>query len=112
MSSGKLAIHGGPKAVPSLGPYPAKIGARELWEIVDMWEFSGDRKEKLRELILGDENVSGPHLSRYYNPKPSRVAAAETAMAELIGVKHCLAVNSCTSALVASYRALGIGAGD
>ena len=52
MSSGKLAIHGGPKAVPSLGPYPAKIGARELWEIVDMWEFSGDRKEKLRELIL------------------------------------------------------------
>ncbi|HQH53797.1 MAG TPA: DegT/DnrJ/EryC1/StrS family aminotransferase [Candidatus Hydrogenedentes bacterium] len=112
MSSGKLAIHGGPKAVPSLGPYPAKIGARELWEIVDMWEFSGDRKEKLRELILGDENVSGPHLFRYYNPKPSRVAAAETAMAELIGVKHCLAVNSCTSALVASYRALGIGAGD
>jgi dTDP-4-amino-4,6-dideoxygalactose transaminase len=33
-------------------------------------------------------------------------------MRELIGVKHCLAVNSCTSALVAAYRALGIGAGD
>lgn len=33
-------------------------------------------------------------------------------MAELVGVKHCLAVNSCTSALTASYRALGIGAGD
>ena len=33
-------------------------------------------------------------------------------MRELIGVKHCLAVNSCTSALVAAHRALGIGAGD
>lgn len=33
-------------------------------------------------------------------------------MRELIGVKHCLAVNSCTSALLAAYRALGIGADD
>ena len=33
-------------------------------------------------------------------------------MRELIGTKYCLAVNSCTSALIASYRALGIGAGD
>jgi dTDP-4-amino-4,6-dideoxygalactose transaminase len=40
------------------------------------------------------------------------VAAAEEAMKNLVGTKHCLAVNSCTSALVASYRALGIGAGD
>ncbi len=27
-------------------------------------------------------------------------------------MRHCLAVNSCTSALVCAYRALGIGAGD
>ncbi len=33
-------------------------------------------------------------------------------MARLVGVEHCLAVNSCTSALVCAYRALGIGAGD
>ncbi len=112
MSTEKLAIDGGPMAAPVLGPHPSKIGARELWELVDMWEFSGDRKEKLRELIFSDEDVRGPHLFRYYNPKPSRVAAAEEAMAALVGVKHCLAVNSCTSALVASYRALGIGAGD
>lgn len=69
-------------------------------------------KEQIKKLILEDDNIRGPHLFRYYNPKPSKVAAAEKAMADLIGVKHCLAVNSCTSALVASYRALGIGAGD
>lgn len=112
MSDEKLAIEGGQAAVPALGPYPTKIGAEELWEIVDMWDFGGDRKERIRELIFGDKDLRGPHLFRYYNPKPSRVAAAEAAMAEFIGVKHCLAVNSCTSALVASYRALGVGSGD
>ena len=40
------------------------------------------------------------------------MAEAEAAFAKLIGVKHALAVNSCTSALIASLRALGIGAGD
>ena len=36
----------------------------------------------------------------------------KAAWAKLIGVPHCLAVNSCTSALICAYRALGIGAGD
>ena len=62
--------------------------------------------------MKADGNLQGPHLFRYYNPRPSKVEAAEPAFAELIGVKHCLAVNSCTSALVCAYRALGIGAGD
>ena len=77
-----------------------------------MWDFSPGNKEKIKAILASDANLQGPHLFRYYNPKPSRVAAAEQAMRELIGVKHCLAVNSCTSALVAAYRALGIGAGD
>jgi len=54
-------------------------------------------KEKIKAVLASDANILGPHLFRYYNPKPSRVAEAEQAMAELIGVKHCLAVNSCTS---------------
>ena len=77
-----------------------------------MWDFSGDTKRKLQDLILGATDVRGPHLFRYYNPKPSRVEAAEKAMGEYIGATYCLATNSCTSALVAAYRALGIGAGD
>jgi dTDP-4-amino-4,6-dideoxygalactose transaminase len=112
MSNEKLAVEGGPKAVAQLGPYPAKIGRDELWEIIDMWDFSPGVKDKLRQVLFSDPDVRGPHLFRYYNPKPSRVEAAEGAMRQLIGTKYCLAVNSCTSALVASLRALGIGAGD
>lgn len=107
-----LAIEGGRPAVDQLGPYPTKIGKEELWELVDMWDFSPGIKERLKEVLDSDPNVQGPHLFRYYNPRPSRVEAAETALRELVGTKYCLAVNSCTSALVASYRALGIGAGD
>jgi 8-amino-3,8-dideoxy-alpha-D-manno-octulosonate transaminase len=107
-----LATEGGPKAVTKLGPFPSKLGREELWELIDLWELSPGNKERIKEIINHDVNVEGPHLFRYYNPKPSRVAAAEEAMRELVGSKYCLAVNSCTSALIASYRALGVGAGD
>jgi dTDP-4-amino-4,6-dideoxygalactose transaminase len=108
----RLAIEGGPKAVPGLGPYPAKLGKDELWALIDMWDMSPEGKAQMRAVLDAERDVRGPHLFRYYNPKPSRAAAAERAMADLIGVRHCLATNSCTSALVASFRALGIGAGD
>ncbi len=108
----KLALEGGPKAAGRLGPFPAKIGKEELLEILDMWEFSPANQAKLKEIIGQEANLRGPHLFRYYNPKPSKVAAAEQAMKQMVGTKYCLATNSCTSALVAAYRALGIGAGD
>jgi histidinol-phosphate/aromatic aminotransferase/cobyric acid decarboxylase-like protein len=108
----ELAIDGGPKAVPELGPFPTKVGSEELLEILDMWEFSLENRAKIRETIESEANLKGPHLFRYYNPKPSKVEAAEKAMLDLVGTKYCLAVNSCTSALVARYRALGVGAGD
>ncbi len=110
--SKELALNGGPKAVPELKPHRTKIAGEELWELVDMWEFSDDRKERLRELILGDPDIEGPHLFRYYNPKQSRVELAEAEMRKMVGTQHCLATNSCTSALVASYRAVGVGAGS
>jgi dTDP-4-amino-4,6-dideoxygalactose transaminase len=112
VSTEKLAIDGGSRAINTLGPFPTKIGKDELLEVLSLWQFSRPTQRKLRAIIESEPNVQGPHLFRYYNPRPSKVAAAEDAMRELIGVKHCLAVNSCTSALVASYRALGIGAGD
>jgi len=112
MGEESLAIDGGPKAAAELGPLPAKIGRDELLALIDMWEMSPEAKARIREVLEAEPDVRGPHLFRYYNPKPSRVAAAEDAMARMLGVKHCLAANSCTSALVASYRALGIGAGD
>lgn len=108
----RLAIEGGPKAVAQLGPFPSKIGKPELLELLDLWEFSPENRAAIVRAIENEKNLKGPHLFRYYNPRPSKVEAAEAAMRDLIGTKHCLAVNSCTSALVASYRALGIGAGD
>lgn len=107
-----LAIEGGPKAVAQLGPFPSKIGKPELLELLDLWEFSPENRAAIVAAVENEKNLKGPHLFRYYNPRPSKVEAAEAAMRGLIGTKHCLAVNSCTSALVASYRALGIGAGD
>ncbi len=112
MSAEELAINGGHKAVPELGPFPSKIGSEELLEIIDMWELSPGNTAAIRKIIEREPNLKGPHLFRYYNPKPAKVSAAEKAMRDLIGTQYCLAVNSCTSALVASYRALGIGAGD
>ena len=106
-----LAIEGGPRAVPALGPFPQKVGREELWEVIDMWDMAPDSKARIRDILENDATVNGPHLFRYYNPKPSRVAAAEKEMCALIGSRYALGVNSCTSALVASYRALGIGAG-
>jgi 8-amino-3,8-dideoxy-alpha-D-manno-octulosonate transaminase len=100
------------KAVPQLGPFPSKIGSEELLELLDLWQFSPETKKQITELVKSDRNLQGPHLFRYYNPRPSKVDAAERALADLTGVRHCLAVNSCTSALVCAYRALGIGAGD
>jgi dTDP-4-amino-4,6-dideoxygalactose transaminase len=100
------------KAVPQLGPYPSKIGKEELLEVLDLWQFSPETKRQIEKLVEAERNLQGPHLFRYYNPRPSKVAAAEEAFAEVIGTKHCLAVNSCTSALICAYRALGIGAGD
>ncbi len=109
----KLAIHDGPKSVKSLGPYTSKIHTEELIELLDLWQYPPGLQDKLAGLVRRNaEKITGPHLFRYYNPRPSKVAEAERAMARCIGVKHCLAVNSCTSALIASLRALGIGAGD
>ncbi|MBI3987650.1 MAG: DegT/DnrJ/EryC1/StrS family aminotransferase [Lentisphaerae bacterium] len=109
----KLAVDGGPRAVKALGPYTSKIHTEELMELLDLWEYpAGVKRELGRVVARHAAGIKGPHLFRYYNPRPSKVAAAEQAFARFIGVKHALAVNSCTSALIAALRALGIGMGD
>lgn len=97
----------------ALGPYPTKIHKEELLELLDLWEFAPGVREQIGALVeTHAARLKGPHLFRYYNPRPSKVAAAELEFAEFIRVKHVLAVNSCTSALVCAIRALGIGSGD
>ena len=71
-----------PKAVPRLGPFPTKIGSEELLELLDLWQFTPETKRQITELVKADRQLQGPHLFRYYNPRPSKVEAAEKALAD------------------------------
>jgi dTDP-4-amino-4,6-dideoxygalactose transaminase len=112
MTDAMLAVNGGPKAVTGLSPQPSKLGVEELMELIDLWQLSPGVRAQVGQLLAGDQGLRGPHLFRYYNPRPSKVAESEKLFAEYIGVPHALAVNSCTSALIAAFRALGVGRGD
>jgi dTDP-4-amino-4,6-dideoxygalactose transaminase len=90
----------------------SKLGREELEELIDLWEMSPESRRKIRAVLARERDLRGPHLFRYYGPKPSKVAQAEKLFGEFIGARHTLAVNSCTSALMAAFRALGIGMGD
>jgi len=96
--SEKLAISGGPKAktTPNFPMYPGglEIGEEEKKQVLEVL----DRK----------------YLFRYYGPEkyPSKVREFETRFADKFGAKYGLAVNSCTSALITSLVACGIGPGD
>lgn len=55
------------------------------------------------------------HLSRYRfgaEASPSKTMLFEWEMASLLGAEHALALNSCTSGLLAGLTALGVGPGD
>jgi dTDP-4-amino-4,6-dideoxygalactose transaminase len=97
----RLALDGGAKAVKSLSKRTTKIHKEELLELLDLWEYAPGVKSQIQKLVVEHASeLKGPHLFRYYNPRPSKVKVAEEAMAKYIGVKHALAVNSCTSALI------------
>lgn len=57
------------------------------------------------------ESVAAVLRSRWWG-EGSIVAEFERRMAERYGVKHCVAVNSCTAALHLALKAHGIGPGD
>ncbi|HEY9595418.1 MAG TPA: DegT/DnrJ/EryC1/StrS family aminotransferase [Spirochaetia bacterium] len=93
-----LALYGGPKAKssPNIPMFP---GGLEIGE------------EEKREVM---EVLDNKYLFRYYGPKeaPSKVKALEDRYAEFLGTTHCLALNSCTSALITALIAVGVGPGD
>ncbi|TDV56038.1 DegT/DnrJ/EryC1/StrS family aminotransferase [Actinophytocola oryzae] len=73
-------------------------------------------------LFLGDEEkalvnsaLDTWQLNRYRfdeTAEPSMVFTLEREFEQHTGASHCLAVNSCTSALLTALAALGVGAGD
>ena len=94
----KLAVNGGPKAktTPNIPMYPGGL------------EIGEDEKREVMEVL------DRKYLFRYYGPDeyPSKVAEFERKFAERMGAKHCLALNSCTSALISALVACGVGPGD
>ncbi len=94
----KLAIDGGKKAkiTPNIPMYP---GGLEI----------GEEEKKAVMQVLDDK-----YLFRYYGPSnvESKVKLFEEELSAKIGVNHTLATNSCTSALISSLVALGVGPGD
>jgi 8-amino-3,8-dideoxy-alpha-D-manno-octulosonate transaminase len=97
-SRADLAVNGGPRAkttkTPPMFPGGLEIGEEEKKEVMGV--------------------LDSQYLFRYYGPKetPSKVKALEERYAEYLGVKHCLAVNSCTSALITGLVAVGVEPGD
>jgi len=94
----KLAIEGGEKAktTPNIPMYP---GGLEI----------GDEEKSAVMQVLDDK-----YLFRYYGPSDveSKVRLFENEFSEKMGITYSLATNSCTSALICSLVALGVGPGD
>jgi 8-amino-3,8-dideoxy-alpha-D-manno-octulosonate transaminase len=93
-----LALNGGPKARTRESP-PMYPGGLEIGE------------EEKREVM---EVLDSRYLFRYYGPAdvPSKVKRLEEEYSRYVGVKHSLAVNSCTSALITALIAVGVEPGD
>ncbi|MCC6444092.1 MAG: aminotransferase class V-fold PLP-dependent enzyme [Armatimonadetes bacterium] len=106
-----LAINGGQQALPEVeGTGPGKIGVEEFMELADAWGYSEKAKAAIRSAIASEPDTA-PLLSRYYNPRPSKVQALEEMAAAMFDIPYVLAVNSGTSALNTAYVAAGIGPG-
>jgi 8-amino-3,8-dideoxy-alpha-D-manno-octulosonate transaminase len=80
--------------------------------LAETWGYSPAARRQVRRILAPEADKATPLLTRYYNPRPSRVAMLEARAREVFGVKYALAVNSGTSALTAAYVAAGIGPGD
>ncbi len=63
--------------------------------------FEEDEMNEILECLRGGWVGTGPRASRF-----------EKEFAEYLGVKHCVAVNSCTAALHLSYAGLHLNPGD
>lgn len=85
----KLAINGGPKAIPD--------GVAKKWPYIT----KEDKQAVMRAMDYGISSADTPEID-----------ALQKEWAQYIGVKHCLATNSGTAALHTAVAAAGIGPGD
>ena len=76
-----------------------RVPVFDLTEEVD--ELWGDVTQAVHEVLRSGQFIMGPN-----------VRAFEEEVADYLGVKHAIGVNSGTDALILALRALGIGPGD
>lgn len=65
-----------------------------------------------REIAAAVKTLARGNLARYSTGGPSLVSAFEQELASKMGVKHALAVNSGTNALICALVGAGVGPGD
>jgi 8-amino-3,8-dideoxy-alpha-D-manno-octulosonate transaminase len=115
VSESNLAINGGTKAIRGFEAEPMhwgmKAGLEEFLALADTFGYSQEAQEKMRAILATEEGTIDPKFTRYYNPRPSRVAMFEERARQIFGVGYALGVNSGTSALMAAYVAAGVGPG-
>lgn len=109
----ELAVNGGSGAVRGFeGKGEPKIDVEEFMALAELWGYSDETLAAIKEIAGREKDLPTPHLTRYYNPKPSRVQMLENYACKLFGSKYALGVNSGTSALNSAYAACSIGPGD
>ncbi len=89
-----------------------KYSTDELMEVIDVFNVSPDAQRRIRAIL--EAEAPAPDAGcffRYYNPR-SKTVQFEDLVKKQVGVKHVLAVNSGTSALIAAMVAAEIGPGD
>lgn len=110
-----LAINGGSKAIRGFEGAPARFGMKpgveEFLAIADTFGYSAEAQAKIRAAVEAEEEQVAPKFTRYYNPRPSRVAMFEERARQVFGSAYALGVNSGTSALMSAYVAAGVGPG-
>lgn len=108
----KLAIEGGKKAKTIESKYVPKYGIEELMELVRLWGIKKEDEEKVKSVLEKSWTGKSPHLFRYYHPAgDSMTRRFEIECMRFFDVPYVLAVNSCTSALIAGLVAAGAGPG-
>ena len=74
--------------------------------------YLGEEEAEAVGEVLRSRQVSRYRFDNSKSSEPSRTQQFEMEMADFLEVKHCLGMNSCTSALLSVFHALGIGPGD
>ncbi len=109
----KLALDGGPKAVPQIeGKGQPKIAAEEFLSVAERFGFSRETLGKIRALVEAEDMGAGPFLGHYYaDLRRTKVQNFEGLACKIFGANYALGVSSGTGALHCAFVAAGCAPG-